>query len=260
MHEELLAKHGIAQFQDAIFALRKECLAGHPVAEGGEGTSWLGGLPRVDAGFAWPIKDGRPLDFVAQLRCVDVGISARGGYLLFFYDQQHHGFAPEDEGGFVCMHQNGERQLTAADLPVGHAPMLFGLFDHQVKPTVWKRKGLTFEKTYSYPANEARDVLEAAASKFEGAFWDCYFEFLEEVDHKIQVGGIASPVNDDEPHVRALCAEMVDAKPEECVLLLQLHSIDDMLWGDVGSLCWYLPAEDLARGDFTRVWMVMTCG
>jgi hypothetical protein len=30
-------------------------------------------------------------------------------------------------------------------------------------------------------------------------------------------------------------------------------------WGDCGSLCWMIPKAELARGDLSRAWMLMTC-
>ena len=45
------------------------------------------------------------------------------------------------------------------------------------------------------------------------------------------------------------------------ILLLQIDSDDraGMMWGDAGLLYFWIRREDLARRDFTKVWMVSQC-
>lgn len=68
--------------------------------------SWLGGLPQMPEGVAWPrTEDGAPLQFVAQVCCADLpkemwgGIGPREGWLLLFVEC----YSMEDEnyGGNV---------------------------------------------------------------------------------------------------------------------------------------------------------------
>jgi uncharacterized protein YwqG len=42
-------------------------------------------------------------------------------------------------------------------------------------------------------------------------------------------------------------------------LLLQLDSDDAWMWGDCGRLYFWVHEADLARGDFSRAWMVLQC-
>jgi len=45
------------------------------------------------------------------------------------------------------------------------------------------------------------------------------------------------------------------------VLLLQVDTDDDagMMWGDCGLIYFWIRREDLARRDFSNVWMILQC-
>ncbi|MCW5645818.1 MAG: DUF1963 domain-containing protein [Sphingopyxis sp.] len=53
-------------------------------------SSWLGGRPRLPAGMDWPLIDGEPADFLAQVDCTQLppdlwgGVGPRQGSLAFF--------------------------------------------------------------------------------------------------------------------------------------------------------------------------------
>lgn len=53
-------------------------------------TSWLGGLPSMPNNMNWPIGDGNPYRFIAQINCSDLpaeiwsGLGPRDGWLLIF--------------------------------------------------------------------------------------------------------------------------------------------------------------------------------
>jgi uncharacterized protein YwqG len=90
------------------------------------GGSRLGGLPDVPAGFAWPVRDGRPLTFLAQIRMDEVAPHDMGrrlpptGSLLFFYDadKQPWGGDPGDQLGHRVIHVTAEASaLRPAERP-----------------------------------------------------------------------------------------------------------------------------------------------
>jgi uncharacterized protein YwqG len=43
------------------------------------------------------------------------------------------------------------------------------------------------------------------------------------------------------------------------VLVFQVDSDNDIMWGDAGTPYWLARPEDLARGDLTNIRFVMQC-
>jgi len=55
--------------------------------------------------------------------------------------------------------------------------------------------------------------------------------------------------------------QMLRQKPNDWILLLQLDSDEDadMMWGDGGRLYFWIRQADLAKRDFSKVWMILQC-
>jgi uncharacterized protein YwqG len=56
-------------------------------------------------------------------------------------------------------------------------------------------------------------------------------------------------------------AQALRQRPNDWMLLLQLDSDEDagMMWGDGGRLYFWIRKADLAKKDFSRVWMILQC-
>lgn len=253
MHEALLKKYELERYRAAIEAVKTPCLVGDVTTEQTE--SFCGGFPKVDAGFVWPMKDGYPLHFVAQLSCKDMSMTKPdSGALLFFYDNRHAGYSAEDLGHAAVLHQRGERELKDADLPTCEVKKLFGLTTARVRPQVYKRVGLRFRSGHSYPG------LERKLIEFEDEGWEeAYGEFVAEAQNTIQMGGFPHPIQSDWMEDDCIKAFPIGTR-NDWRLLLQLFEVGDMVWGDAGALYWFILNEDLEKGRFDRVWMVTQCG
>ena len=63
-----------------------------PIVSGAPVRSWLGGNPSLPAGTGWPLFDGQPAAFLAQIDCSSLppglweGAGPRTGWLSFFFD------------------------------------------------------------------------------------------------------------------------------------------------------------------------------
>lgn len=88
--EELPWPDELAAFRESLQALRTPGIGLY--VDEGAGASFLGGVPEVPAGFAWPSVDDRPMAFLAQLDLAELHAARPlpwlpvSGRLLFFYD------------------------------------------------------------------------------------------------------------------------------------------------------------------------------
>jgi len=151
--------------------------------------------------------------------------------------------------------QRGEREISPDRVP----PLrLRGWLGTRARFRVYPRRPIAFRDGWSYPS----DISVQAE---DDDLQERYAEFLGEATRAIQSGGLASPACAFDRDVRgatvSACAKLVgETRPEDWELLLQLHDTDDMHFGDVGSVCWFGLRADVARGDYSRAWAVMTCG
>lgn len=247
----------------------------------------LGGQPRLPAGTPWPVWHGvGPLSFVGEVDLAalsatghDSGVSlpAAGRLAFFVLDD------PDDYGGFAdAAHLDSFRvlYLSADGLPVaapagtqtyaereltGRPILTAPDAYHPVLPGAF---GLDVDADYlawlDHPVNSA-DFIDAV-------------ERLRGHSPRHQVGGWASAVQgpveleaarDEVRRRRSADSDltgprrpghvMIPGETDQWVLVFQVDSDNDIMWGDAGTLYWLARPEDLARGDLTNIRFVMQC-
>ncbi len=88
-----LSEFQLEPYREQIAKVVRPCLLGTLANE--PTGDFFGGMPMVDDPFVWPQKDGYPLNFVGQVQCCRFkSLPMQEGYLLFFYDNRHWGYAP----------------------------------------------------------------------------------------------------------------------------------------------------------------------
>ena len=251
--------------------LRKPCVLLRTRED--ESLSAFGGLPPDHPGFRWPIRNGRPLGYLA---CIDLSeIKALDwlppeGLLLFFYDldEQPWGFDPKDRGGWAVVH--------VADPSTVHGVA--------TTPPGWRkewslpRSPIRIESGSSVPSWDHPVVEPLALTDVEQ---DVLIELHDAAcggAPRHQVGGYASPVQTAEMELECqlvsnglYCgdatgyqdprAESLKAGAADWRLLLQVDSDDGLgvMWGDLGMLYFWVRAQDARAGDFSNAWLVMQC-
>ncbi|MCY3002945.1 MAG: YwqG family protein [Planctomycetota bacterium] len=237
--------------------------------------SRLGGLPEMPAGFEWPKWNGRPQAFLAQLDLEELHRELhtclpRAGKLYFFYDQEQAewGFDPDHAGAWCVLHQPaGEVALVEHRAPAGLAPECI-FKPKRVKP---QRIEVLPDQDRLPPRTVASDDDIDDYEDFRAeAFAGLRRHQLLGFPSPIQGGGmeedcqfasngvrLSSPEDREDPRWQALKAGAAEWK-----LLLQLESDDDLgwMWGDAGTLYFWIRESDASRGDFSRVWMILQCG
>jgi Domain of unknown function (DUF1963) len=192
------------------------------------GRSWVGGWPRLMSADDWPVNDGQPLVFVAQLDVTDLR-SVWGdcpipdvGSLAFFYDP------------FEASAELAPTVVRVPELGSAIEVVREDLDEEQPFPEVRVRPELVLTVVVDPTSTGTDDDGELRAEAQD---------LLEPSDGpRHQVGGHAAWIQDPEELRRAM-------------LLLRLDSDDraGMTWGDAGGLLWVIPPDALADGDFSRV-------
>jgi uncharacterized protein YwqG len=235
-----------------------------------EAPSFLGGLPALPEGVAWPARDGGPLTFVASLDLPSLQAALpapwlpSSGRLLFFYDAENQpwGFDPKDRGSWSVMHVDEAVAHNAASLS---APVL-------------TRQAMTFEAIDTYPSWERAEVqaLELTDAEAELLSDGSVAVYRRLPMH--QVGGFPQPVQGDQMELECqlvshglYCGDSSGYLSREATglragfadwrLLLQIDTDDGLgvMWGDAGVLYFWSREQDARAGRFDQAWVVLHC-
>ncbi|MFA6286060.1 MAG: YwqG family protein [Opitutaceae bacterium] len=233
--------------------------------------SKLGGLPLLPADAQWPVWNDKPQSFLAQLDLAEIHAALPSflpatGCLYFFYDQDQGawGFDPDDSGSWRVLYATGDRStFKERPAPEGLAPE----FIYKEKPVAARCiELLPHDHGLTRSSEETWDnYAELRGAPFEGM-------------HHHQMLGYPAPVQNDDMELECQLASKgiyvgtsagykdprVDALKEGAAdwkLLLQLDTDDDTgwMWGDAGTLYFWIREQDAAKGDFSKVWMVFQC-
>lgn len=266
-------KAGLSRIGPAVRKVLRESVRLTPKGCGEDAGTRFGGRPNLPTKYKWPMWEGEPLAFIAQIDLGTLHVPAglelpHKGALFFFYEggQKSWGFRPKD--GRSCR--------------VLYSPDSLGQFSLRALPEdldeerVYKATRLTTET----PEVTVPNIQDAAITKMAltveeriayVAFYRSWTEALPKILHRI--GGFPDCVQGD-PKVRAqLTAHGIDcsntagyeegkrrgllAGASEWELLLQVDSEpeSEMMWRDRGRIYFLLRRDDLAqrRFDGTRI-------
>jgi uncharacterized protein YwqG len=244
----------------------------HAEATMAETSSQLGGEPRVPPGFSWPMRDGRPLAFLAridlaQLRaCSPIDWLPATGAVLFFYDvdEQPWGFDPKERDGWRVIYTQDSAGLVEAHPPATIAPS-----------SRLPRMNLAFRRIRSFPSGERPQVeaLELSDGEVDRFYTMQGEEFGTGPRH--QFGGYPMPIQSDEMEIEAQLGshgiyggdqrderfEALEQGASEWRLLFQVDSDEklDVMWGDAGMLYFWIREAEAREGRFDRAWLVLQC-
>ena len=232
--------------------------------------SHFGGAPRLPAGVDWPRRDGAPLGFLARLslpelhRAHPVDWLPPTGALLFFFDMDgdRWGFDPADRGSFAVLHVP---DLPAPPGPPEKAETLPQRAIACRRIDVLPSMALCDLEGVDVPDDEADRLADAREAPFGNR-------------PKHQVSGYPSPIQDDEMALQCqlvthglYCGDRSGYKDPRAVslkagaadwrLLLQMDTDDSLglMWGDCGTLYFWVEERKARTGDFADAWVVMQC-
>ena len=241
----------------------------------GESASYFGGIPPKVSGFQWPHRDSRPMGFLACINLADLPRALdwlpETGRLLFFYDleEQPWGFDPKDRGGWEVFYS--EVQPSPDDTKAEVPPGLKAEF-------ILKTRGMDFEASKLPPSWEEDVLSPLNLTDTEQDELIDYRSSLYGEGASHQIGGYPDPIQSPEMVLECqlvsnglYCgdssgyqdprAEELKDGVEDWRLLLQMDSDDDLdvMWGDVGTVYFWIREDDAKQKDFSKAWLVLQC-
>ena len=189
--------------------------------------------------------------------------------LYFFYDQDQStwGFDPKDRGSWKVVYAAAGFSEPTTAAPVGlrdeciYAEKFVGFREIASRPSA-ERIGLNLEEM-SYDDYEKYDAFllepycELPKHQMGGYPFAMQHDAME-VEAQLASGGLY--VGDDSGYEDPKADELVRGA-EEWGLLLQIDSDEDtgMMWGDCGVIYFWVKQNELMRGHFDDVWMILQC-
>ncbi len=265
-----------------------------PVPVGG---TKIGGCPDLPPGFDWPRyrdpEDGlvRPLAFMAQVNLADAAAYdprhelPPAGMLYFFVDREAErwGFDPADKGSARVIYVEDAAALARGGFPddLGEE-YRYGERAVELAPAL-------IPPDYANTGDEA----DAAINAIGGGDWEAALDMYCDLKQEYRGYGegwengtfllgypdIQQDVMEEECEMVARGHYMGSGNPQLCEaekadvaraaqdwrLLFQLASIvddgeDELMFGDLGNLYFWIRAQDLAARNFDKAWLILQCG
>ena len=255
------------------------------------GATRFGGAPDVPSDFAWPVYitgtyddeevKPRPLSFLAQFNCGEIGILdwegllPTSGLLSFFYEcaSQKWGFDPKDAGCAQVFWFPDPVALAPADFPAALPPDLrfpaLGIAAKLERSLPdWEDFNINgaFEHGDFGQLVDIRDALVGEpperSSKLLGwpdIIQNCMARECELISRGFYLGG-----GWDKIPKKDMDAASDPAVLDNWRLLFQLDTVTqgdfELMFGDCGRLYFYIRRDDLLARRFDKVWLTLQCG
>jgi len=233
--------------------------------------SRFGGTALLPADHAWPMtRAGRPLSFLAQVSTADIQVPTgvaglpADTVLAFFYEadeQQGWGFDPGDRQFSAVI------PVPAADaVTVASPPQALAFPAYRMLP-----RPVTTIPDHGEPSLDRLDTdyavfrrLYADLDRDDKAPWHRMFGWPDLVQNPMQLecqlasNGIY--VGDPKGYRHPRAAELAPGAAD-WLLLLQLDTDDEIgwMWGDTGTIYYWIRRQDLLTARFDQAWMIFQC-
>ena len=219
----------------------------------------LGGKPYVeDASFQWPHIDNDPLAFIAQLDLSELTTALNidwlpiTGILLFFYDVETMPSGLEANDNELWKVIYFEQSNIEADFPT-----------NLIKEFQFESIYLEAIKIEQLPSQQREEViaLDLTPSQQDAYNELCDREIGDQPTH--QISGFPDCIQDDnmERECQQLNSQNGDFDSNDWQLLLQLDTDEnaEMIWGDCGTLYFWIREQDAKKGCFDKVRLILQC-
>jgi uncharacterized protein YwqG len=247
-----LRRLGLTRYEAALSALARPAIRIRPVPCKDDdvplGGSKLGGQPDLPNGADWPQWEGSPLSFIAQFDCRELqrfesaALLPPDGLLSFFYEaeEQPWGDDPGDAGAARVLHHPAGGGLKRRAKP----PELEAAF---------RTDRLEFNEVLTFPSESDFEVEPEEI----GALSALFAPGISHREH--QLFGYPNVIQNPMELQCRLASHDVETDEAAWRLLLQVDSIRDMMWGDMGMIYFWITEDALRARAFDRAWLVLQC-
>ncbi len=269
--EELIAEWGFQEFANPILqatAPRILCLSHDDSRASGEtGNTKIGGFPDLPVDLAWPTSRGGHLPFISQvnfsqLPTIPGSELPVSGRLYFFY---------------LCAERLEESNVSVVWVPDPNVQLQRRVIPNKEILPDWRNTRVYDEEFHSrfYVAPSFSSVVAEEFAKAQGilqpdetiedirgGFPDLYCDHVEsrlDCDNEdfVRGGRVDLLGYPDSPEISLFDCDPIENgyrfRNETWQNLLHVYSMNNMMWSDVGSLCFLIRLDDLKRRDFDHV-------
>lgn len=220
----------------------------------------FGGIPFAPQNFVWPMHNNKPIPFLLQIDFAEINADGKladfptTGLMYVFVDNDKVNFEDKDINDTDYTYKEGETfkilYFENADGGLDSAELSDNL------QTIYNEFYVSAELVKTYPdlddCNE--DDCEELSSLFRLGKMNNYYDYFYQ--HRHLIGGWASYVQGG-----GFIADRRENANEEWTLLMQIESDEkyEFMWGDDGTLFFYISLKDLKRRNFNNVTLDMQC-
>jgi len=235
-------------------------------------ASRLGGMALLADGQRWPLTgDGTPLSFIGQISTADISAPdgcpplPAGSLLAFFYEaarQEAWGNDPADapywrviaapRGAAVPVTAPGGAEVFSAHQVVPEHVITVPDQDEPVNDAFLDTAGDALGRLYQELGSGVRGPRHRMFGWPELVQNPMQLE-CQLASHGIRTGGPAGYRDPQVPELRGGAPDWL--------LLLQVDTDDDVgwMWGDSGTIYYWIRRQDLHRARFDHTWMILQC-
>jgi uncharacterized protein YwqG len=236
-----------------------------------DGGSRFGGTALLPTGRAWPATlAGRPLSFLAQVSTADIRVPAEVAVLpadtllAFFYEaseQEGWGFDPSDRQFSAVIPVRAADAVAAVSPPEAQTfpayrmlPQVVTTIPDDGEPPLERLDAdyAVFDELYADLDREDK------APRHRMFGWPDLVQNPMQLECQLAANGIyvGGPEGYRDPRAAELAPGAAD-----WILLLQLDTDDEIgwMWGDTGTIYYWIRRQDLLAARFDQAWMIFQC-
>lgn len=270
--EKIIDTNELSEYKEELISLIKRSVGFILTTEedyAAVGNHRFGGKPDLPESIPYPtfFSDYRNqefnYEFIAQINCEEIAeiqdyLPRTGSLFFFFKSFQFFGSEDQDIGKIIYVEDN--KSLASGDRFNFKEEDFYELMDGEYQAN--KADALLTVSAPSFYASYVNNYLfegKAESLKDQDDFtYDLYEPFekpvqeLHGVDHAMNAYAFTQH---ESPELQAALAWKGD--PQDWVILLLVSSKGNFQWGDAGELFFVIHKSDLAKRDFSKVFVTM---